>query len=99
MDKKKTTPEVSSPEDKQIDSTSTHSQRTRILKELIEAGSEGRTTIDLREQLNVMHPSGRVMELKEEGHDIRSVSTVTENAAGYKHRNARYVLVRLAAND
>jgi len=93
MDKKKTTNKVSGPQDKQLDNTASEFQRARILAELKKAGPEGRTTIQLREELNVLHPAGRIMELREFGCDIRTVWTVSENAFGYKHRNARYVLI------
>ena len=72
---------------------SVRSQRARILKALEQAGSAGLSTIQLRDELNCMHPGGRVMELREEGHRIETVWTVTENSQGHKHRCARYVLL------
>lgn len=91
--KNKATPKEQ-PQTQQPYDTPSHIQRARILAALKEAGSDGRSTIQLREQLDVLHPAGRIMELREEGLRIDTVWTVTENAQGYKHRNARYVLVR-----
>ena len=71
-------------------------QRARILKHLEDAGSKGASTIELREQLDILHPAGRVNELREEGHKVNTRWTVTENAQGKKHRNARYVLINHA---
>ena len=71
-------------------------QRARILQYIEEAGSKGASTIELREKLDILHPAGRVNELREEGHKINTRWAVTENAQGKKHRNARYVLIKLA---
>ena len=60
-------------------------QRTRILDWL---RSESLTTLQAREHLDVMHPAGRVMELREQGLNIMTYWT---NEA--KHRIARYVLL------
>ena len=68
-------------------------QRARVFEALRQAGSKGLSTIQLRDELNCMHPGGRVMELREEGHRIETVWTVTENSQGHKHRCARYVLL------
>src|SRR5690606_33521322 len=43
-------------------------QRSRLLSALIVRGSDGLTTIDCREQLHIMHPAGRVKELREQGY-------------------------------
>ena len=56
------------------------------------ATSANTSTIELREQEDIMHPSGRIMELREQGHRIETVWTVTSNAQGNNHRCARYVL-------
>jgi hypothetical protein len=68
-------------------------QRARILNVLIERGAKGLTTIEMREELDVMSPASRVLELRELGHQIQTVWTVSENAQGNNHRNARYVLI------
>lgn len=92
MNKRKATPRQESSPKKRHDISSTI-QQARILKALEQAGPQGMNTIGLRESLDVMHPSGRVMELREAGHRIETVWTVTENAQGHKHRCARYVLL------
>lgn len=71
-------------------------QRARILKYLEKLGSSGVSTIEIREKLDVLHPAGRIKELREEGHKIITRWTVTENIFGLAHRNARYVLVSYA---
>ena len=76
--------------------TSSSIQRARILKYLEEAGSKGASTIELREQLDIMMPAPRIKELREDGYEILTRWTITENAQGNKHRNARYVLIKLA---
>ena len=92
MDKKKaTSANTSSPKAKPYDMSS-HVQQARILKALEQAGAQGMNTIELREQEDIMHPSGRIMELREQGHRIETVWTVTSNAQGNNHRCARYVL-------
>ncbi|KZY61353.1 MULTISPECIES: helix-turn-helix domain-containing protein [unclassified Oleiphilus] len=78
-------------ESQQLNSTS--AQRTRLLNALKERSNEGVTTIYAREQLDIMSPAPRIMELREMDWDIRTVWTTEENSRGYKHRNARYVLV------
>lgn len=91
MEKKKATSNASSPKAQSHD-TPSHIQRARILKALESAGSRGMSTIELREQIDILHPAGRVMELRELGYVIQTVWTTTENAQGHKHRCARYVL-------
>ena len=76
--------------------TSSAIQRARILSHLEEVGSKGASTIELREKLDILHPAGRVNELREEGHEIITRTTVSENAQGKRHRNARYVLINHA---
>lgn len=82
------------PQNKQAYDIPSQVQRSRILKELEKAGNGGRTTLQLREQLNIMRPGGRISELRENSYCINTIWTVTENAQGYKYRNARYVLKR-----
>jgi hypothetical protein len=50
------------------------------------------TTLEAREQLFIMHPSGRVKELKKQGHNI-----VTHRIG--KNRIAKYVLLMRSNND
>jgi hypothetical protein len=67
-------------------------QRSRILTSLMQLKAKGLTTIEMREELDVMSPAPRVLELREEGHQIETVWTTSENAQGKTHRNARYLL-------
>ncbi|MBK8970498.1 MAG: helix-turn-helix domain-containing protein [Hahellaceae bacterium] len=51
------------------------------------------TTIEAREQLDVMQPAPRIFELRKMGLKILTIWTTSINAQGKKHRNARYVLM------
>ncbi|WAW11331.1 helix-turn-helix domain-containing protein [Oxalobacter vibrioformis] len=51
------------------------------------------TTHEAREQIAVIHPAGRVMELRRQGHDILTHWTKEPNAQGHMHRVAKYVLL------
>lgn len=64
------------------------SQCNRILEYL---RTKSLTTIDARTELDIMHPSARVQELKEQGHNIVTYWEVVDNGQG-KHRIANYVL-------
>lgn len=71
-------------------------QQTRLLNALIKRGSLGHSTIEAREELDIMHPGGRIKELRRKGHEIMTVWTTTTNAQGHKHRCGRYVLIELS---
>ena len=49
------------------------------------------TTQDLRHDLDIMHPAGRVKELRERGYDIRTFWESYPTTFGKMHRMARYV--------
>ena len=51
------------------------------------------TTQDLRQDLDIMHPTGRVKELRERGFNIQTHWTDYPTACGKKHRMARYVFM------
>jgi Helix-turn-helix domain len=51
------------------------------------------TTIEAREGLGVLHPGGRVLELRRAGHDIRTISRWDPDAAGRLHKVAAYHLI------
>lgn len=68
-------------------------QQERIKAALIAAGGKGITTIQARDELNVMHPAARIQELRESGIRIETIWTTSINTQGKKHRNARYVLM------
>jgi len=64
-------------------------QRQRILEHL---RCSTLTTLQAREQLDIMHPAMRVLELKRHGFDIETEWTTEYSAGGSKHRIAKYVL-------
>jgi polyhydroxyalkanoate synthesis regulator phasin len=70
---------------------STPAQQKRILDYLIEHGSI--TTAEARELLDIMHPAGRIAELRK-----KSINIVTHKEFVYtgknKHKMARYILLR-----
>ncbi len=68
-------------------------QRARILSFLKETGSM--TTLQARGLLNVLHPGGRVLELRKKGHNIITHWTI-DYIGNFPHRVARYVLISLA---
>ncbi|MBK8969820.1 MAG: helix-turn-helix domain-containing protein [Hahellaceae bacterium] len=76
--------------------TSRKEQQERIKAALLAAGGSGITTIQARDELNVMHPAGRIRELRESGNHIETIWTTSTNAQGHNHRNARYVLISQA---
>lgn len=92
MEKKKATNENASSPNTQTYDMPSHVQRARILNALEQAGCRGMSTIELREQENIMHPSGRVKELREMGYPIITDWTTSLNAQGNPHRCARYIL-------
>lgn len=52
------------------------------------------STIEIRRHLDIMHPAGRVQELREEGHEIQTVRTREFSEVGLPHNVARYVLAK-----
>lgn len=65
-------------------------QHARLLHEL--RARYGVTTSDAREDLAVMHPAGRVRELRAMGYDIQTHMVRVSDASGARHRQAMYVL-------
>lgn len=59
------------------------------------------TTQDLRQELDIMHPAGRVKELRARGFDIQTHWENYPTACGKLHRMGRYVYMgkREASND
>ncbi len=51
------------------------------------------TTLEAREKLGIMHPGGRISELRKRGHNIITHWTTETDASGQAHRVARYVLM------
>ena len=68
-------------------------QRARLLKALRRGPV---TTLQARGRLDVMHPGGRIMELRRMGHEILTLRTRETTPGGQQHVVARYVLVREA---
>ena len=90
---KKATPSERSSLKPQANNNSIKAQRSRLLQALQKSGPMGRTTIELREEHDIMSPASRVFELKEDGHSIEMVWTISQNAQGRNHRCGRYVLL------
>lgn len=68
-------------------------QQKRLLAAL-RASSKGLSTIQIREQLDIMAPAARVHELRwEHGQNIQTVERVDTNAQGFEHTCAYYVLL------
>lgn len=80
---------------KKLLSTNAAHQRERILGWLLTAPL---TTYQARQELDVFHPSARVQELKQFGHNIHTHWTTVETPLG-KHRIACYVLLSGASHD
>lgn len=90
--KKKATPLSS--QSHTVKSTATSDQRQRLLTALREAGGQGLTTIQIREQLDIMMPAARVHELRwDHGYNIQALATYDNNAQGNRHHCKRYVLL------
>ncbi len=73
--------------------TTTAAQRQRLLAALRHAPI---TTLAARKTLDVLHPAGRVMELRKAGHEIITHWTHEHTAANVPHRVARYILLKEA---
>lgn len=94
MKKNTTAPKNSRQSNNQLNNNSVNAQQARILAKLEEVGSRGLTTIQIRDELNCLHPCGRVMELRVRGYVISTQWTTTDDYRGRKHRVARYVLIK-----
>lgn len=69
-------------------SESAWQQRARLEAHFAKCGST--TTADARSKLGILHPAGRVQELREAGHKIVTVWTRYTDPTGRLHRMARY---------
>lgn len=93
MKKEKATPK-SSPKQSSNNGNSTNAQRQRVLTALAGAGSEGLTTIQLREDYDIMAPAPRIYELRwNHGFNIHLIWDRAKNAQGNEHSCGRYVLL------
>jgi hypothetical protein len=70
--------------------TSSSSQRNAIMNHFHEYGVL--RTLYAREEMGIMSPAARVLELRKQGHNIVTHWTITIDKAGTKHREAKYVL-------
>lgn len=70
-------------------STSLESQRARLLAWLQSATI---TTLQAREELDILHPAARIQELREAGQNIQTHWTTSDTGKG-QHRVASYVLL------
>lgn len=92
MEKKKATPK-SSPKQSRCNGNSLNDQRQRVLIALREVGSKGLSTIQIREDLDVMMPGSRIFELRHHyGLNIQLIWNRERNAQGNEHTCGRYVL-------
>ncbi len=77
-----------------LQATSAYAQRQRVLAVLIDHPA---STFELRDRYSVMMPAARVIELREQGHEILTQRRNLSDRFGRIHpRVAVYVLVRLA---
>jgi len=77
----------------QSNDNSITAQRVRVLSAPREAGSKGKTVIQLREKYDCMMPSARVHELRhKERLNIQTIWTAGVNAQGNEHKTGRYIL-------
>ena len=67
-------------------------QRATVLSYLTRHGSI--STREARALLYIMHPAGRVCELRHQGHPIETVMELLRSTDGTEHRVARYRLRR-----
>jgi hypothetical protein len=54
------------------------------------------TTQDIRQDLDIMHPAGRIKDLRARGFDIITDWESYPTACGTRHRMARYVYIGMA---
>lgn len=69
---------------------STNTQHSRIITTLLKL--DGFNTWEARNDLNIMHPSGRVKELKERGWQIDTVRVKVFDDMGKAHTIGHYIL-------
>lgn len=68
---------------RKITDTSAPAQRARMLERLQVAGRVD--TFEAREQLNIVHPGGRVLELRKMGYPIMTERQTITDSNGFKH--------------
>lgn len=98
MDKKKTTPEKEAALKAlrpQFIGTDAATQRDLLLAALRMGFAI--STLEARTLLDILHPAGRVKELRDEGHNILTLWTDAPTEAGELHRVGVYLLARVEA--
>jgi len=90
-------PQAALPQSTRLKSTTATDQRQRILERLRLAPA---TTIELREELDVLAPAPRIFELRHtDGCNIQSMRVIDETRPGHKHSVAQYALIMKASPD
>lgn len=74
-----------------ITDNSTTAQRSRLLSYLKETGYC--TTNKARDELNILHPAGRIKELRDKGYNIVTHRSPDPDHAGRTHNVGLYVLL------
>ena len=74
----------------QFINNSLEAQRARLI-DLLKIAP--RTTTELRDRYSIMHPAGRIKELRKLGYDIRLEWIEQYDASGVPHRAGRYRLI------
>ena len=75
----------------------TFAQRQRITEWFQSCSSL--TTEQARQELDIMHPAGRIKEMRARGFDIMTVWDNYPTSSGNTHRMARYVLISQAGGN
>lgn len=78
-----------------MENNSIEAQRGRLLATLKQRPL---TTLQARSELNVMHPAGRVMELRASGYEIQMDWVMDCTPEGRWHRVGKYTLCTLAVS-
>lgn len=76
---------------RKFNTTNATAQRARLLAYLRNVGPI--TTLQARNELGVMHPSARLLELRKAGYNIQSLRSWDTDAAGNRHWQGLYVLL------
>lgn len=69
---------------------SNQEQRLRMLEMLRKRPV---STIEARRDLDILHPAGRVLELRKDGHQISTITVNEQTECGKRHKVARYILI------
>ncbi|MGK0270713.1 MAG: hypothetical protein ACI88H_001361 [Cocleimonas sp.] len=77
-------------QNKQLSNVSSATQRAQILSYLKAHGSA--TTLEIRNELHILSPAPRILELREQGESILTTRVNQPTPDGKEHYIARYVL-------